>query len=364
MLSAGLSGGLGFVFWTFTAHHLNASAVGSISAEVSSITFLAGVGSLNLISIFGRFLPVAGWRTRQLIATGYGSACLAGLLVSLIFLFTPLAKSLVIGGEAGRLAFVVCVVVNSIFNIQDGGLIGFGRFGWIPVENVSVALLRFLLLPVTAIFLSARVGVLGAWALPMVLAVIVVNIFNLGPLASGKERQRANLPKVGEMSRLIAVGSLSNSVNAAVSAFLPALVTHRLGATQGGYFYVPWTITTMVILLLTNITTSMVREVIANPKRAGQAIRRSVMLAALVGVVIMVVCLCFAHLILAPLRLRRVWRPDSEVGRTGYAGDGRDRSVLGGVLDPATSAAIVCCQSSDSHGNYRGRSAPQARLRH
>src|SRR5512146_1299577 len=62
MLSATMAGGLGFVFWAFTAHHQSASAVGGISAEVSSITFLAGVGSLNLIGIFGRFLPVAGWR--------------------------------------------------------------------------------------------------------------------------------------------------------------------------------------------------------------------------------------------------------------------------------------------------------------
>jgi len=328
MLSAGLSGGLGFAFWAFAAHHHDASAVGAISAEVSSITFLAGVGSLNLISIFGRFLPVAGWRARKLIATGYGSACLAGLLFSMVFLFTPLAKGLIIGGEAGSLAFVVCVIVNSVFNIQDGGLIGFGRFGWIPVENSSVALLRFLLLPVTAIFLAARVGVLWAWALPMIIAVAVVNIFNLGPLASQKMRQRPNLPKIGEMSKLVAVGSLSNSVNATVTAFLPALVTHRLGSVQGGYFYVPWTITAMVLLLLNNVTTSMVREVIANPKRAGQAIRRSVMLAALVGVVVMVTCLFFARLILAPLG-------------PGFAVHGAPLLRWAGLAMPATAAIVL-----------------------
>src|SRR5215469_2849651 len=88
MLSAGVAGGLGFVFWAFTAHRQSASSVGAISAEVSSITFLAGVSSLNLISIFGRFLPEAGWRARQLVAVGYGSASLTGLLVSTIFLFT------------------------------------------------------------------------------------------------------------------------------------------------------------------------------------------------------------------------------------------------------------------------------------
>jgi O-antigen/teichoic acid export membrane protein len=301
MLSAGATGGLSYVFWTLTAHHLGAAAIGKISAEVSSITFLAGVGSLNLTNIFGRFLPVAGWRARRLIATGYGSASLVGLLVALIFLASPLAKGLVIGGAAGSLAFVLCVVLNSVFVIQDGGLIGFGRFEWIPVENASVALLRFALLPVAAIFLSTQASVLGAWLLPMALAVVVVNIFNLGPLANGKMPQRPRLPSGGELRRLIAVGTISGSITATVMTFLPAFVTHRLGSAQGGYFYVPWMITGMASLLINNITTAMVREVVANPQKAGMAIRRSLAMAALVVIVVMTACLFLAGLILAPL---------------------------------------------------------------
>ena len=132
MFSAVAAGGLGFVFWAFTAHHLDASAVGSVSAEVSSITFLATVGGLNLITIFARFLPVAGWHSRRLILTSYGAAALAGLLAATVFLLTPMATGLVLGGELGRFAFAVCVVLTSVFSIQDGGLIGFGRFGWVP----------------------------------------------------------------------------------------------------------------------------------------------------------------------------------------------------------------------------------------
>jgi hypothetical protein len=224
-----------------------------------------------------------------------------GLLAAVIFLATPLAKGLVIGGGLGVLAFVVFVILNSIFNIQDGGLIGFGRFGWIPVENTSVALLRFALLPAGAIFLSARASVLAAWLLPMALAVVVVNIFNLGPLAHAKKRQRPRLPRAGELSRLIAIGAISGAVNAAVANFLPAFVTHRLGSVQGGYFYVPWMITSMVALLMGNITTSMVREVIANPQKAAPAIRRSLGLAGVGVILVMVICVLMAGLVLAPL---------------------------------------------------------------
>ena len=44
IFSAVMAGGLGYVFWALTAHYQKASAVGSVSAEVSAITFLASVG--------------------------------------------------------------------------------------------------------------------------------------------------------------------------------------------------------------------------------------------------------------------------------------------------------------------------------
>jgi hypothetical protein len=301
MLSAAGTGALSFVFWGFTTHHQNAGSVGSISAEVSSITFLAGVGSLSLVSIFARFLPVSGRHARRFVILGYTCAGLAGLVAATIFLVTPLAKGLIIGGEAGSLTFVIFVVLNSIFNIQDGGLIGFGRFGWVPVENILVAMARLALLPVAAIFLSARTGVLWSWALPMIIAIVVVNIFVIGPLPGQKKMQPPKLPRFGKLSRLVAVGSASSAVAYAVNAFLPALVTHKLGSYQGGYFYVPWVITTMVLLLMSNITISMVREVVTNPNKAFLAVRRSVALATLLAILVMVVCLFLARFILAPL---------------------------------------------------------------
>jgi O-antigen/teichoic acid export membrane protein len=301
MLSAGAAGGLAFVFWALTARHQSASSVGSVSAEVSAITFLATVGSLSLINIFARFLPLAGWYARRLILMSYGGAALAGLFVATVFLLTPMATGLVIGGGFGKLGFAVCVVLNSVFTIQDGGLIGFGKFGWVPVENVLVALTRLLLLPLSAVFLSAQIGVLWAWALPMAAAVLVVNILILGPLAGRKVKQRPDLPPFGELGRLVGIGSLTTVVSAPVSVFLPALVTARLGPSQGGYFYVPWIITTMIYLLLTNISISMVREVVVNPGKADLTIRRSMGLTGLLVIIVMAVCLLLAPLVLIPL---------------------------------------------------------------
>lgn len=301
MLSAVVAGVLGFVFWTATARHYDASILGKASAEVSAIAFLAMVGGLNLTSMFARFLPVAGWRARRLILTSYGGAGATGLAAAVIFLTTPLAKGLVIGDRPGQLFFILCVMLNSIFNIQDGGLIGFGRFELVPVENIIVALLRLALLPFAALFFSAQTGILWSWALPMAVAVLVVNILVVGPFAGRQAKQNPNLPPLRKLSRLVALGSVTTAVYSATGTFLPALVTRQLGAREGGYFYVPWVIATMISLLLTNITTSMVREAIAAPEKASLSIRRSIGLALLVVTVVMVCCLLMSRFILLPL---------------------------------------------------------------
>jgi hypothetical protein len=301
MLSAVMAGGLGFVFWALTAHYHNASIVGSVSAEVSSITFLATVGSLNLTSIFARFLPVAGSSARRLILASYGAVALTGLLAAAVFLMIPFSAGLVHGGEFGRFAFTGCVVLNSVFNIQDGGLVGFGRFGWVPVENILVASARLALLALAATFFSTSIGILWSWTLPMMIAVVAVNVLILGPLAREQVRTRPNLPPLGELGRLVAIDSTTTAVYAAVTTFLPALVTVRLGASKGGYFYVPWIITTMAGVLLTSILISMVREAVAHPERADHTIRRSTRLVMLVVIVVMIACLLVPRLILAPL---------------------------------------------------------------
>jgi O-antigen/teichoic acid export membrane protein len=301
ILSAVMAGGLGYVFWAFTAHYQKASAVGSVSAEVSAITFLASVGSLNLINVFARFLPEAGWHARRMILVSYGGVVLAGSLFSIIFMLTPLASGLILGGGSGRFVFLLCVVLNSVFMIQDGGLIGFGRSGWVPIENILVASARLAFLPLAATFLSAKIGILWSWALPMAVAVLVINMLNIGRLAGRQATQRPSLPRFGELGRFIAIESVTTAVAAAVSAFLPALVTRRLGATQGGYFYVPWIITTMASLLFTSILISMVREAVARPEKAGFTLRRSLGLVLLITIAGMVGCVFLSRLALAPL---------------------------------------------------------------
>jgi hypothetical protein len=268
---------------------------------LSAISFLASVGSLNLINVFARFLPEAGGRARRMILVSYGGAVLAGALSAIDFLLTPLSSGLVLGGEAGRLGFTVCVVLNSVFMIQDGGLIGFGRPGWVPIENILVTAARLGLMPLAIMFLSAKIGILWSWGLPMAVAVVVINVLNIGLLAGRQSGKPAQLPMLGELGRFIAIESVTTAVSSAVGAFLPALVTRQLGPAQGGYFYIPWTIATMASGLLSSVMLSMVREVVARPEGSATTIRRSLGLASVVVAGGLLICVFAGDLALTPL---------------------------------------------------------------
>jgi O-antigen/teichoic acid export membrane protein len=302
-LSAILSGALGLVFWARTAHYQSTATVGHVSAEVSAISFLAVIGGLNLAVAFVRFLPLAGWSTRRMLLASYTASASVGLLASAIFMLTPLSKALILDGTAGRFAFTLCVVINSVFMFQDGGLVAFGKATWVPVENLLVAIARLGLIAIIAksVSLSATAGILWSWAVPMGLSVLVVTTLSLGPLAGRQSRMRPELPANRELMRWVSIEAATTIVGSSVIAFLPALVTWRLGDIQGAYFFVPWTIATMGSLLLTNVFISMVREVITAPKTAAVTINRSIRLAGAVAIAGVLGCTVLGKLVLLPL---------------------------------------------------------------
>jgi O-antigen/teichoic acid export membrane protein len=300
VMSSVLSGGLGLVFWSWNAHHHSAATVGHVSAEVSAISFLAVIGGLNLATALPRFLPLAGWNTRRLLLASYASSTLAGLISVAIFMLTPLSSELVLDGTAGRWAFALCVVINSIFNFQDGGLVGFGKAAWVPVENLLVAIARLGLIAflANAAFHSAAAGILWSWALPMGIAVLVVSTLSAGPLAARQAKVAPDLPTIKGLLSWVGIEAATTVVNASVTAFLPALVAWRLGAVQGAYVFIPWTIAIMAQLLLTNVFISMVREVITVPARAAVTIGRSIRFVGLVTVVGVLCCVFLGKFIL------------------------------------------------------------------
>jgi hypothetical protein len=113
-----------------------------------------------------------------------------------------------------------------------------------------------------------------------------------------------------------------------MTLFLPALVTRRLGAVDGGYFYIPWTITALATGLLMTVLVSMVREVVASPDRASASIRRSLVVVVVVVVGGLLSCVFGARLALSPLG-------------PAYAAHGAELLRWAGLALPATAVTAL-----------------------
>lgn len=268
-----------YVFWVVVARRGGPDLVGAASAQIATITFLGAVASLNLTDVLVRFVPAAGDRTRRLIGCSYLVAAIAATVVAVAFLATPWGPAASRG--LGIVVFAVLVVLSALFLIQDGGLIGLGKAGWVPIENVAMGVARLALLPVCALLVAAPAYPVLAWGAAMAAAVIALNCIVLGRLAP---RARGPAPKPGPQGirRLVAVESVSSAVAAAVATFLPAVVTFSMGTRTGGYFYVPWMLLAIGTLLMSNVLITAVRESVADPAATPAVLRGQLRLEALV----------------------------------------------------------------------------------
>jgi O-antigen/teichoic acid export membrane protein len=288
MLSTGATAVLGVVFWGVAAHLFRTSAIGQASAELASMTLLAQVAQLNLANAFLRFVPQAGVRTRTVVLGGYAACGTLSILSVALFLGTPLSSGIV-GPELGfSVVFSISVVLWTIFVVQDGALTALRAAGWVPVENILFSAMKIALLP--ALVLAAPTqGVFLAWTMPVVLAVLGVNLFLFGRLIPARVRSTsASAPRLSFSPRslfsFVAAEYLAGLVSASSTFLLPLIVITRLGATANAHFYLPWIVGIAFSNLLLNISASFIVEASHEEEQFGPLFWRTARL--MVGVTI------------------------------------------------------------------------------
>jgi O-antigen/teichoic acid export membrane protein len=292
MFSTGATAASSLLFWVVAARSYTTSSVGLSSAEINAFTMLAAFAQLNLLATFLRFLASSGNRAERFLATGYGAIVVVALLFGGGYLALGLSSGFLAGAPAWEYAvFVLAVPVFAVFVVQDGVLTAFAKAPWVPVENLSVAVVRLALLGLLVPVLvsgdsQSRPGIVAAWAIPTLLAVAVVNtaVFRrLGPAHVRRTPRASSLPPRRELLSFIAGQYVSNSVSNIVTYVPPLLVLHLLGPEAAAYVNVPWLIVVSTQTLLWNIGMSFVAEVTRSPERLAVHIRSMLRLGGLVA---------------------------------------------------------------------------------
>jgi len=310
--------GLGLVFWVVAARAFPVRILGVDAALITTMTALALVGQLNLGNALVRFLPQRRERAGRWIAGAYAIA--VGTAGTLAAAFAVLAPSLssdlgTLGGAASAAGYTAAVAAWVVFVLQDAVLVAMRRAGWTVVENVVFGALKLAALPVVAAA-GVRHGVFVAWVAPLALLVPAVNVLIVTRLL-GEHGRRAVAP--GELLRssrrrlLAFLGQdyLAVVLSQAALATLPLAVVALLGDRANAYFYVAFTLATLLDVLVYNAVTALVVE--------GAHAEDDLPALARVAVVRLLAPLAAAALLLvaaAPLALR-VFGPDYPHEATG-----------------------------------------------
>ncbi|WP_412741895.1 hypothetical protein [Krasilnikovia sp. MM14-A1004] len=307
MFSTAATAASSLLFWVVAARSYSTSSVGLGSAEINAFTMLAAFAQLNLLATFLRFLAGSGNRAVRFLATGYGAIVVAALLFGGGYLALGFSSGFLAGAPAREyVVFLLAVPVFAVFVVQDGVLTAFAKAPWVPVENLSVAVVRLALLGLLVPVLisgesQSRTGIIAAWAIPTLLAVAVVNtaVFRrLGPAHVRRTPHASSLPPRRELLAYVAGQYLSNSMANVITYVPPLLVLHLLGPEAAAYVNVPWLIVVSTQTLLWNIGMSFVAEVTRSPERLRVHIRSTLRLGGLVALGWTVALLAGAPLLL------------------------------------------------------------------
>lgn len=267
MISSGGTAVLGVVFWGIAAHLATTTVVGRTSAEIAAMMLLANIAQLSFGTLFERFLPIAGTETRRFVARAYALCVVVALIVSTVYVMTGLSNGFLPPGVHWRVLFVVVVLFWTIFVLQDSALVGLRASRWVPVENIFFAVVKLVLLS-ALIDVSASQGIFLAWSTPVVLMVIVVNVYLFKWLIPTHEVRVApseRLPSLREISQL-ALAQYSTFLLAMFTPTIVALIVlDRLGAIANAHYYLPALIASGLSMFLWNIATSFIVEASSEP---------------------------------------------------------------------------------------------------
>lgn len=278
-ISALLTSVLGAAYWGLSSRLFTPATVGRNYSAVSALTFLAGVGALNLSDVLMRFVPAAGRRTRLLVLRAYGAATLLSLLIAtcfvllvpavspgLLFLHTPLTGVAFVAGTAGYTVFI----------LQDGALTGLRRPGAVIVENALFAAAKIgFVIALGVVGLMA--GILVSWLLALIVALAATNCYLL---ARALPRHMALPPPGGGAAVRPTVGYVAADYAGslcwlAATTLPPILVLDLLGPTRSAYFSLTWLTAQTLYLVSINMGSSLVVESARRPEGSPGSATRS-----------------------------------------------------------------------------------------
>jgi O-antigen/teichoic acid export membrane protein/aminoglycoside phosphotransferase (APT) family kinase protein len=279
---------LGVLFWGIAARHSSPAELGVDAALISAMTLIANVSHVNLTTALNRFVPSSGDGAGRLIAGSYVVAGGLTALAAAVFVVGVRAWAPSLSGLADSpwfaVAFVVSTVAWVVFQLQDSALTGLRCGTTVLVSNLTYAIAKVGLL-VALVSYAPSHATFGAWVLPLVPAVLIVNwlVFTRLVPRHAADRSAAKDPvRPRTIGRYVAADYSASMLWRATLNALPLLGLWLAGIEATAYLHVALTITYALYLANQNMGMALVTEAARDPtgihRYARQALTRTLML--------------------------------------------------------------------------------------
>jgi O-antigen/teichoic acid export membrane protein len=262
VLTLMIASGLGFVYWIVAARFYSPAQVGESGATISLIMGIGVASSGGLYAVLLRTLSNHE-NPRRFHFVTCASVAVTGGFAGLIAGLLHVSMSTV---RLQWLWLMVMSAVWSLFTLQDSILISLRRTKALFVSNVGFGVVKLVLL---IAFAGGSLGILGSWALPLIVVVPVVALI--------ADRSVINLAKAKSeafqvtKSHVAAEYATSFAI-VAVFGGVPVIVSSIAGGTFAGVAYVCW----MIYVAAESIGTILSSAIVSSSTERGLDAARAV----------------------------------------------------------------------------------------
>lgn len=288
----------GFAFWTVVTRHYSDSQVGSAGAIFSAISMLSLIATLGMNYGLIRFLPHCEDKKTMvnscLTITVLLSAVLSvGFLLGLSIWSPPLVflkKDLL-----QAVVFAVIVVGASVMFIQRNTFLAFRLGGHYMAQLLIAGFLR-LAFPAVLVFMGV-LGIVSSYGIAMWVSVAVGFIALRYVIPRYRPGPALDRALIGESFRFSFKNLVAENLGQLPVFLLPLIMIRTVGGDQTAYYYVAYSLATVLF----NVPGGVVQSLYVEGSHEGKATRKHVLRASLMAAALIVPALLLVRFLGSPI---------------------------------------------------------------
>jgi O-antigen/teichoic acid export membrane protein len=276
---------LGFVFWIVAARLYSTEEVGLASAVISAVGLMSLFSCMGLTEGVIRFLPKSDEDANKFINTIFSIVLFTSLLTSIVFLtglgvWSPKLLSIQ-QNIFYYLTFVLLTVFFVLSSIIDSIYVAGRRAGFVFIRGAIFNTLKLALVIAFASYIES-VGIVASWGVSLGIAFISGILILISRIQPAYRPTLVIKREVVSTLFKFSMASYSSSLLwSGTTMLLPIIVVNLLGAEANAYFYIAWSISTVLTMIPSAISTSLFAEGSNNQANLGDNVKRSLKMVSL-----------------------------------------------------------------------------------